>query len=86
MKLCRFNKDRFGIVEGETLKDVTAALDVLPQVRYPLPSHDPLIAHLAAVRPCGGCTRRPGQQCDAAQPGRQPGQARGRTGELPEAS
>jgi 2-keto-4-pentenoate hydratase/2-oxohepta-3-ene-1,7-dioic acid hydratase in catechol pathway len=49
MKFCRFNKDRFGIVEGETVKDVTAALDVLPQVRYPLPRHDPLIANLAAV-------------------------------------
>ncbi len=49
MKLCRFNKDRFGIVEGDIVKDVTAALDVLPQVRYPLPWHDPLIANLAAV-------------------------------------
>jgi 2-keto-4-pentenoate hydratase/2-oxohepta-3-ene-1,7-dioic acid hydratase in catechol pathway len=28
---------------------VTAALDVLPQVRYPLPTHDLLIANLAAV-------------------------------------
>jgi 2-keto-4-pentenoate hydratase/2-oxohepta-3-ene-1,7-dioic acid hydratase in catechol pathway len=49
MKLCRFNDNRLGIVEGETVKDVTAALDVLPQVRYPLPSHDPLIANLAQV-------------------------------------
>jgi len=49
MKLCRFNHDRLGIVEGETVKDVTAALDVLPQVRYPLPPHDLLIAHLAKV-------------------------------------
>lgn len=29
--------------------DVTAALDVLPSVRYPVPRHDPLIAHLPAV-------------------------------------
>jgi 2-keto-4-pentenoate hydratase/2-oxohepta-3-ene-1,7-dioic acid hydratase in catechol pathway len=49
MRLCRFNQNRLGIVEGETVKDVTAALDVLPEVRYPLPSHDPLIANLAAV-------------------------------------
>jgi 2-keto-4-pentenoate hydratase/2-oxohepta-3-ene-1,7-dioic acid hydratase in catechol pathway len=49
MRLCRFNQNRLGIVEGETVKDVTAALDVLPEVRYPLPSCDPLIANLAAV-------------------------------------
>lgn len=49
MKLCRFNDNRLGIVEGETVKDVTAALDVLPQVRYPLPWHDPLIANLVSV-------------------------------------
>ena len=49
MKLCRFNDNRLGIVEGETMKDVTAALEVLPQVRYPLPWHDPLIANLGGV-------------------------------------
>lgn len=49
MKLCRFNQDRLGIVEGDTVKDVTAALDLLPQVRYPLPLYDPLIANLAKV-------------------------------------
>jgi 2-keto-4-pentenoate hydratase/2-oxohepta-3-ene-1,7-dioic acid hydratase in catechol pathway len=49
MKLCRFNDNRLGVIEGETVKDVTAALDVLPQVRYPLPWHDPLIANLANV-------------------------------------
>ncbi len=49
MRLCRFNQNRLGIVEGEIVKDVTAALDVLPQVRYPLPPHDPLVANLAAV-------------------------------------
>ena len=49
MKLCRFNNNRLGVVEGESVKDVTAALEVLPQVRYPLPSHDPLIANLARV-------------------------------------
>ena len=49
MKLCRFNNNRLGVVEGETVKDVTTALDVLPQVRYPFPWHDPLIANLASV-------------------------------------
>ncbi|MBB3177987.1 fumarylacetoacetate hydrolase family protein [Variovorax sp. Sphag1AA] len=50
MKLCRFDHDRLGVVVGESLRDVSAALDVLPQVRYPLPQVDPLIAHLPQVR------------------------------------
>jgi 2-keto-4-pentenoate hydratase/2-oxohepta-3-ene-1,7-dioic acid hydratase in catechol pathway len=49
MRLCRFNQDRLGVVEGETVKDVTGALDVLPPVRYPLPPHDLLIANLDKV-------------------------------------
>jgi 2-keto-4-pentenoate hydratase/2-oxohepta-3-ene-1,7-dioic acid hydratase in catechol pathway len=49
MRLCRFNQDRLGVVEGETVKDVTGALDVLPPVRYPLPTHDLLIANLDKV-------------------------------------
>src|SRR5436853_3304480 len=57
MRLCRFDENRLGVVDpptslgagGETVRDVTAALDVLPQVRYPLPTHDPLIASLPQV-------------------------------------
>ncbi|HEU5255394.1 MAG TPA: fumarylacetoacetate hydrolase family protein [Vicinamibacterales bacterium] len=49
MRLCRFDDNRLGIVDGESVRDVTSALDVLPQVRYPLPKHDPLIAHLPEV-------------------------------------
>jgi 2,4-diketo-3-deoxy-L-fuconate hydrolase len=49
MRFCRFNKDRLGLVEGATVKDVTAALDVLPSHRYPLPMHDVFIANLEAV-------------------------------------
>jgi 2-keto-4-pentenoate hydratase/2-oxohepta-3-ene-1,7-dioic acid hydratase in catechol pathway len=50
MRLCRFNEDRLGIVEGATIRDVTAALDALPSYRYPLPAYDPLVAHLDEVR------------------------------------
>lgn len=50
MKLCRFNNDRLGLIDGEAVFDVTAALDVLPRVGYPLPRVDPLIAHLDLVR------------------------------------
>jgi hypothetical protein len=31
------------------VRDITPALDVLPQARYPLPKHDPLIANLPQV-------------------------------------
>lgn len=49
MKICRFNEDRLGVVEGDTVRDVTAALDVLKLHRYPLPNFDPLIANLGRV-------------------------------------
>jgi 2-keto-4-pentenoate hydratase/2-oxohepta-3-ene-1,7-dioic acid hydratase in catechol pathway len=49
MRFCRFGEGRLGLVDGETVRDVTAALDVLPQYRYPLPIHDPLIANLDRV-------------------------------------
>src|SRR3954468_6943285 len=50
MRLCRFNNDRLGSVEGDVVRDVTAALDVLPEVRWPLPAGDPLIAHLDQIK------------------------------------
>ncbi|MEC5403960.1 fumarylacetoacetate hydrolase family protein [Paraburkholderia sp. MPAMCS5] len=50
MKFCRFGANRLGVVVGDVIHDVTAALDVLPTWQYPLPSFDPLIANLDAVR------------------------------------
>lgn len=50
MKICRFDANRLGVVEGDIVYDVTPALDVLPSLRYPLPVSDPLIAHLEPVR------------------------------------
>ena len=38
-----------GLVEGSTVRDVTAALDVLPSFRYPLPTSDVLISNLNLV-------------------------------------
>jgi 2-keto-4-pentenoate hydratase/2-oxohepta-3-ene-1,7-dioic acid hydratase in catechol pathway len=49
MKLCRYDEGRLGVVDGDHVRDVTAALDVLPAYRYPLPPFDPLIANLDAV-------------------------------------
>jgi 2-keto-4-pentenoate hydratase/2-oxohepta-3-ene-1,7-dioic acid hydratase in catechol pathway len=50
MLLCRYDNDRLGLVEGESVRDVTSALDILPRHAWPLPRFDPLIANLAAVR------------------------------------
>jgi 2-keto-4-pentenoate hydratase/2-oxohepta-3-ene-1,7-dioic acid hydratase in catechol pathway len=50
MLLCRFDENRLGIVDGANVLDVTAALDVLPACRYPLPSYDLLFANLAEVK------------------------------------
>ena len=49
MKLCRFGENRLGVVDGDAVRDVTAALDVLPAYRYPFPPGDMLIANLAKV-------------------------------------
>ncbi|HEY3837545.1 MAG TPA: fumarylacetoacetate hydrolase family protein [Bryobacteraceae bacterium] len=50
MMLCRFGEGRLGLVEGQNVRDVTAALDVLPAYHYPLPNHDPLIANLDQIK------------------------------------
>jgi 2,4-didehydro-3-deoxy-L-rhamnonate hydrolase len=50
MLLCRFDNDRLGVVDGDRVRDVTAALDTLPHHSYPLPRFDPLIANLPAIR------------------------------------
>ena len=49
MKLCRFDDNRLGLVKRDHVLDVSAALDVLPSLRYPLPPGDLLVAHLGAV-------------------------------------
>ena len=50
MKLCRFDQNRLGLVDGAQIADVSAALDVIPSARYPLPRADLLMLHLDAVR------------------------------------
>ena len=51
MRICRFDDERLGIVEGDEVRDVTEVIEHLPAVRYPLPRTDPLIAHLPRLRP-----------------------------------
>ncbi len=50
MHICRFNRDRLGVVEGDTVFDVSAALDVLPKPAWPYPKGDPLLVHFDALR------------------------------------
>ena len=49
MRLARFDDNRLGLVDGDCVRDVSAALEQLPPVRYPVPHGDLLIAHLDAV-------------------------------------
>ena len=49
MRICRFDNDRLGLVKGEEVLDVTSALEVIPQQRWPIALGDPLIANLERV-------------------------------------
>lgn len=51
MRICRFNSNRLGVVQGEDVYDVTSVLEALPARHYPFPRQDDLIAHLDALRP-----------------------------------
>ena len=51
MKLCRFDDRRLGLVEGGRVLDVSAALEALPALRWPVPPGDQVIAHLDTLRP-----------------------------------
>lgn len=50
MKICRFDDNRLGVVEGDAVRDVSAALELLPRSGYPYPRFDVLIANLDKVR------------------------------------
>lgn len=49
MKICRFNDNRLGVIDGHEVVDVTRALDAIPRYGYPLPAFDPLIANFDNV-------------------------------------
>ena len=50
MKICRFNGGLLGLVVGDEVVDVSPALEQIPAQRYPLPSHDLLVAALPTLR------------------------------------
>ena len=49
MKICRFDKDRLGIVQGDEVLDVTKALEAIPAQRWPIVQGDPLILNFRRV-------------------------------------
>lgn len=58
MRICRFTakadggaQPRLGLLEDGGVRDVTAATEQLPALRWPLPPGDQLIANLEALRP-----------------------------------
>lgn len=51
MRFCRFDQDRLGVVKGSQVHDVTAVMDSLPALHWPLPSGDHFFNHWEALRP-----------------------------------
>jgi len=52
MRLCRFNDDRLGVLEGDRIADVTSVVTSAERIKpWPLPTEDWLIAHLDQLTP-----------------------------------
>ena len=51
MKICRFDDNRVGLVQGDQVHDVTSVLSELGSFTYPLPRQDPFMAALAGLKP-----------------------------------
>jgi 2-keto-4-pentenoate hydratase/2-oxohepta-3-ene-1,7-dioic acid hydratase in catechol pathway len=50
MKICRFDDNRLGLVQGEQVRDVTTVVSELGTFSYPLPEFDPFIADLEKLK------------------------------------
>ncbi|MBB6093821.1 2-keto-4-pentenoate hydratase/2-oxohepta-3-ene-1,7-dioic acid hydratase in catechol pathway [Povalibacter uvarum] len=50
MRICRFDRNRIGLVVGGQIRDVTAVLSQLPAQRYPFPTHDVFIDALPGLK------------------------------------
>ncbi|MES2412263.1 MAG: fumarylacetoacetate hydrolase family protein [Pseudomonadota bacterium] len=50
MRICRFNGGKLGLVQGDSIIDVTPVLGLLPAQKYPLPQKDLLIEALPQLR------------------------------------
>lgn len=78
MRVCRFGDDRLGLVRGELVHDVTAALGELGPYSYPLPRHDPMVAALPELMPlmerlADEAEGRPWRELDLLSPVANPG-------------
>ncbi len=58
MKLCRYNDNKLGVVENEQLIDVSEAIEVVPETRWPRPPGDGPIANLSTVKTVAGTLRK----------------------------
>jgi len=50
MKICRYDDNRIGLVQGDQVRDVTQVAAELGTFGYPLPRFDPFIANLQKLR------------------------------------
>ena len=60
MRICRYNKDKLGLVKGDQLVDVTSALDAVPENSWPNPPGDAMILNLDAIKPRIEANRKSG--------------------------
>ncbi len=51
MRIARYDNNRFGLVEGDEVIDVTSALSALPAQSYPFPRTDLFVEHFEELRP-----------------------------------
>jgi 2-keto-4-pentenoate hydratase/2-oxohepta-3-ene-1,7-dioic acid hydratase in catechol pathway len=50
MRYCRYDEGRIGVVRDDKVHDVSAIVTELPEIRYPYPRGDALVANLAGLR------------------------------------
>ena len=50
MRYCRYDDGRIGVVRDDKVHDVSAIVNELPEIRYPYPRGDALVANLARLR------------------------------------
>ena len=50
MRICRYDDNRVGLVQEDTVRDVTPVLEELGRFAYPLPRFDPFIARLDSLK------------------------------------
>src|SRR5438094_291286 len=57
MKICRFNSDRIGLVEGRAIIDITQRLDLSP--KWPSPPGEWVVSQLTSLNENDRCSGQP---------------------------